>query len=388
MSVEVAMSLFLLTFLLLYGGMHLYLFAKIRGAFHLSAVGTIGLIIVMVIMILAPIIVRMSERYGYEALARVMSYTGYIWMGVLLLFFTISLLFDLYHLLIYAGGLILHKDFSYLRISPLYTFVLPLLISLGINTYGYFEAKNIRVENITIKSAKIPEASGRIRIAQISDVHIGLIVRNERLQQMVEEVKKLEPDIVVSTGDLVDGQLNNLEGPAALLRDIRPRLGKFAVTGNHEFYAGIRQALDFMRDAGFVVLRGEGVNVAGVINIAGVDDPAGGRYGLSSGASEQSVLSKLSGKYFTLLLKHQPVVNGAVSGSFDLQLSGHTHGGQIFPFNLVTSRFFHYHRGYFNLPNHSYLYVNRGAGTWGPPIRFLSPPEITVIDLIHDKTLE
>jgi len=383
-----AMSLFLLTFFLIYGGMHLYLFARIRGAFHLGAWGNIGLAIFVVIMVLAPIIVRLSERYGYEAFARFMSYTGYIWMGVLLLFFTISLFFDLYRLLIYTGGLILHRDLSYLRIPPIHLFILPLLISLGINTYGYFEAKNIRIEKMTIKSAKIPEASGRIRIVQISDVHIGLIVRNERLQRMVEEVKKAEPDILVSTGDLVDGQLNNLEGPTALLRDIRPRLGKFAITGNHEFYAGIREALDFIQDAGFVVLRGEGLNVAGLINIAGVDDPAGTRYGLSIGISENIALSKLSGKYFTLLLKHQPAVNGAATGSFDLQLSGHTHGGQIFPFNLVTSRFFAYHRGYFNLPNHAYLYVSRGAGTWGPPIRFLSPPEITVIDLIHDKTLE
>jgi hypothetical protein len=173
-----------------------------------------------------------------------------------------------------------------------------------------------------------------------------------------------------------------------LLQEINPRYGKFAVTGNHEFFAGLGHVLDFMRGAGFVVLRGEGVNVAGMINIAGVDDPAGARYGLSSGISEHGMLSKLSGKHFTLLLKHQPVVNGAVSGLFDLQLSGHTHGGQMFPFNFVTSRFFQYHRGSFDLPNHSYLYVNRGAGTWGPPIRFLAPPEITVVDLVPEKNTQ
>src|SRR5512137_3028609 len=228
------MTLFLLTFFFVYGGMHLYLFVKIRGAFHLSTIGSLCLIIFMVIMILAPVVVRMSERYGYETFARFMSYTGYIWMGVMLLFFIISLLLDLSRLLIYTGGLILHRDFSYLKVPPLHAFILPLLLSLGINAYGYFEAKNIRVENITITSAKIPESVGTIRIVQMSDVHIGLIVRNERLQRIVEEAKKLKPDIVVSTGDLVDGQLNDLEGPAALLRDIRPRLGKFAVTGNHE----------------------------------------------------------------------------------------------------------------------------------------------------------
>ncbi|HYA15226.1 MAG TPA: metallophosphoesterase [Syntrophales bacterium] len=379
------MILFLLTFFLVYGGAHLYLFAKIRGTFHLSIVANISLIIFMVIMILAPIVVRISERYGYETFARFMSYTGYIWMGVLFLFFVSSLFFDLYRLLTYTGSHITRRDLSHLAVTPVYAFMIPLLISLGINTYGYFEAKNIRIEKMTIQSPKIPEAVGRIRIVQMSDVHIGLIVRDERLQRIIEEIKKAEPDILVATGDLLDGQINRLEEPLALLRDISPRYGKFAITGNHEFFAGIDQAVAFMKDAGFVVLRGEGLNVAGMINIAGVDDPTGISFGLARPVSEKVLLSGLSGQYFTILLKHQPDVDNDAAGYFNLQLSGHTHGGQIFPFNFVTKLFFPFNRGYFNLPYHSHLYVSRGAGTWGPPIRFLSPPEIAVIDLIHDK---
>jgi len=380
------MTLFLLTFFLIYGGMHVYLFAKIRAAFHFSTAANTGLIIIMVFMVLAPIFVRMSERYGHEALARFLSYTGYIWMGVILIFFCASLLFDIYRFLIYISSLILHKDFSHLNVSPVTVLVVPLLIAFSINTYGYFEAKNIRTEHITIKSAKIPDSTGRVRIVQISDVHIGLIVRNERLKEIVEVIKQAEPDILVSTGDLVDGQLNNLVEPSALLRDVRARYGKFAITGNHEFYAGLGQAIDFMQSAGFIVLRGEGVNVAGILNIAGVDDPAGKSFSLSREVSEKDMLSGLPGQYFTVFLKHQPNVNGKATDVFDLQLSGHTHGGQIFPFNLVTQRFFPFHAGYFTLSNQSHLYVSMGTGTWGPPIRFLSPPEITVIDLIHDKT--
>ena len=378
------MTLFLLTFFLVYGGAHLYLFAKIKGAFHLSTGANVALIILIVIMILAPIVVRTSERYGYEALARFMSYAGYIWMGVLFLFFVSSLLFDLYRLLTYTGTLILRRDLSHLVPVPLYTFIIPVLISLGINIYGYFEAKNIRIEKITIQSSKIPEAVGRIRIVQMSDVHIGLIVRDERLQRIVEEIKKADPDILVATGDLLDGQINHLEEPLAILRAINPRYGKFAITGNHEFFAGMDQALAFIKDAGFVVLRGEGLNVAGMINIAGVDDPTGVRFGLARQVSERKMLSELAGRYFTLFLKHQPVIDNDAVGYFDLQLSGHTHGGQIFPFNFVTKRFYPLDRGFFNLSNHSRLYVSRGAGTWGPPVRFLSPPEIAVIDLIYD----
>jgi hypothetical protein len=121
-----------------------------------------------------------------------------------------------------------------------------------------------------------------------------------------------------------------------------------------------------------------------MINIAGVDDPTGVRFGLARQVSERKMLSELAGRYFTLFLKHQPVIDNDAVGYFDLQLSGHTHGGQIFPFNFVTKRFYPLDRGFFNLSNHSRLYVSRGAGTWGPPVRFLSPPEIAVIDLIYD----
>jgi len=379
------MTLFLLTFFLVYGGAHLYLFAKIKAVLHPGVGAGIGLIILMVIMILAPIAVRITERYGYETLARFLSYTGYIWMGVLFLFFVSSLLFDFYRLLTYTGSLVLRRDLSHLAIAPVYAFMIPILISLGINTYGYFEAKNIRIEKITIKSSKIPVAVGRIRIVQMSDVHVGLIVRDERLQRIVDEVKKTDPDILVATGDLLDGQINRLEEPLAILREINPPYGKFAVTGNHEFFAGIDQALAFMKDAGLVVLQGEGLNVAGMINIAGVDDPTGVRFGLARPVSEKAMLSGLAGQYFTILLKHQPVVDNDAAGYFDLQISGHTHGGQIFPFNFVTKQFYPLNRGFFNLTNRSRLYVSRGAGTWGPPVRFLSPPEIAVIDLIYDE---
>lgn len=380
------MSLFLLTFFLIYGGVHLYLFAKIKGAFHPGAAANVILIIIIVLMILAPIVVRLCERYGYDTLASIISYAGYLWMGVLFLFFVSSLLLDIYHLLIRAGALVSHRDFSYLILSPLYAFLLPLIISSGINAYGYFEAKDIKTEKITIASPKIPEAAGRIRIVQISDVHIGIIVRGERLKRIAEEVKKAQPDILVSTGDLVDGQIDNLTEHAIFLRDVQPRYGKFAITGNHEFYAGLGQALDFTRSAGFAILREEGINVAGAINLAGVDDPTVDSLGLPKEISEKEVLSGLSRQHFTVLLKHRPVLEKDSVGYFDLQLSGHTHNGQIFPFNFIVRRYYPLITGYFNLPNDAHLYVSRGTGTWGPPIRFLSPPEITVIDLIHERT--
>ena len=154
------------------------------------------------------------------------------------------------------------------------------------------------------------------------------------------------------------------------------------MTGNHEFYAGIDDAIDFITRSGFILLRGEVATVAGVIDLAGVDDPTIRRFSPHGGLSDREVLSLGSSDRFTILLKHQPLVEKDAPGTFDLQLSGHTHRGQIFPFSLITSRFFSYHSGNFHLAKGALLHVSRGTGTWGPPIRFFSPPEITVIDLI------
>ncbi|OPY86369.1 MAG: putative metallophosphoesterase [Syntrophus sp. PtaU1.Bin208] len=130
------------------------------------------------------------------------------------------------------------------------------------------------------------------------------------------------------------------------------------------------------------MLRGKGVTVAGMINIVGIDDPAGRVAGQYRPVGEGALLGTLPAQFFTLLLKHQPLVDKNALDRFDLQLSGHTHKGQIFPFSLLTRWYFPYHTGYFRLSGLSRLHVSRGTGTWGPPIRFLSPPEVTVIDLI------
>jgi predicted MPP superfamily phosphohydrolase len=385
MGVELHLVLFLLTFFILYGSLHGYVFLKVKGAFHPAAATQAVLIFLMAFLVLTPVLVRVSERFGYEGSACFLSYVGYLWMGILLLFFFVSLLLDAYRMLIYLAGRYTHGNLSFLMPSPLLIFLIPMLVSLSLNAYGYHDAKNIRTEQVTIGTAKIPRGTDRIRIVQISDVHVGMIVRRDRLEKIVDTVRQAGPDILVSTGDLVDGQIDNLMPSARLFEDIRPKYGKYAVTGNHEFYAGIDQAMAFHRSAGFRVLRGEALMAAGLINIAGVDDPAGERFGVDQNPTEKKLLSQLPRERFTLLLKHKPVPDRETFGLYDLQLSGHTHRGQIFPFSLLTGLVFPYHAGYFELPEHARLYVSRGSGTWGPPVRFLASPEVTIIDLIYQE---
>lgn len=377
--------LFIATFTSIYTSLHVYAFLKLRKAVAMSGASTAPVALFMILMILTPILVRVLESADFERTAKGFAYVGYTWMGFLFLFVVAALTVDVWRLLVYLVEAVLKTDLNFLKVSARQAFFLPLFAGVLAAGYGMNEALNIRTETLVLKSPKITRP---IRIAQISDVHLGLLVREGRLAKILGKVKAASPDILVSTGDLVDGQTDSLNGVGNLLREIQPPLGKFAVTGNHEFYAGLERSLEFTKQAGFRVLRGEAASVDGLIQIAGVDDPAVRGYGRSREVPEKELLSGLSQDRFTLLLKHRPHVEESSPGLFDLQLSGHAHKGQIFPFSLIHYVLFPYIAGLYDLPSGSYLYVSRGSGTWGPPIRFLAPPEVTIIDLVPHKSAQ
>ena len=375
------MSLFLAVFFMLYAGMHGYAFIKAGAAFAFGAAANIALVLFMLVMLFMPFIIHNLEKYGFDTAARPAAFAGYTWMGVLFLFCSAAAPIDCYRFAIDALGFFSKRDYEHMSVSDYHLFMTALIISLLIAVYGYFEANSVRTERIVVRTPKISRELGLIRIVQISDVHLGLIVREDRLGRILAVVKKAGPDMLVSTGDLVDGQISRRNGLAAMLQEITPRYGKFAVTGNHEFYAGIEQSLNFTKEAGFTMLRGNAAS--GPITVAGVDDPTAKAFGLSPAISEKTLLQKLTGNAFILLLKHRPLVDKNSNGLFDLQISGHVHKGQIFPFSILTKIYYTVDAGYKKLPGKAHLYVSRGSGTWGPPIRFLAPPEVTIIDLVH-----
>ena len=377
------MTSFLLVYLSVYSFAHFYLFRKIRMAFQPGHAVNRTIILFMTTMIVAPIMVRVAERAGIETGARFWAYVSFSWMGLFFLFMMLAAMIEVIRFTLKATG-IQHQTPGRTRISLRQLFALQAIVALAIYGYGLYEATDIRVERIEIASPKITAQSGKIRLAQISDVHLGLIIREGRLNRIIARIQESEPDILVSTGDLVDGQLNHLSREAELLAALQPPLGKIAIAGNHEFYAGLQEALDFTEAAGFTILRNQG-RIVGGINIVGVDDPAAKSFGAAPALSESALLSAQPREFFTILLKHRPDIDPDSLGLFDLQLSGHTHKGQIFPFNLLTWLFHPQRAGQLTSLKSGFLYLNRGTGTWGPPIRFLAPPEVTIIDLVPAK---
>lgn len=378
------MSLFLITYFSIYSALHFYLFIKARAAFFFGPGPGVTLGVFMAVMVVAPVAVRLLDRQGAILPARSLAYLGYAWMGLIFFLFWLSLCLDFYNLAVRLVGTLTGSPTTRLLLTGKRAFLSLLVLSIGLGLWATVEAWRIRLERVEVEVGKLPPHLDQLKVVQISDLHVGLIVGEPQLQRILSLVRAAEPDLLVCTGDLVDAQMDHLNHLASLLEQVRPPLGKFAVAGNHEFYAGIDHSERFLTSAGFTLLRGTREIAGGLVAVAGVDDPAG-LYRqpavLSPDQQEAAALAGQGSPLLTLLLKHRPSVRTESLGHFDLQLSGHTHKGQIFPFTLITRLFYPRQNGLHRLEGGSLLYVSRGAGTWGPPMRFLAPPEVTLITL-------
>ncbi|HBA72915.1 MAG: hypothetical protein A2X85_10550 [Geobacteraceae bacterium GWF2_54_21] len=381
------MSIFLISFISIYGGMHAYAFLRMRSLYTPGNATTALLASWMILMTIAPLLVRFFERSGMDRIALLIAWPGYIWMGFLFLLVTALLPMET----ICAVNLLAKRSYSFAAegfLSAASTFRLALLIALVASIYAIFEANWIRSEHVTISTGKLPAGVSRIRVVQVSDIHLGLLLREIRLARIIKTIREARPDILVSTGDLVDGRLSREEilphqrTLAAMLSAVPAPAGKFAVVGNHEVFAGLRQAIVFTRSAGFTVLRGQSVALPSGITITGIDDPVVSRVERSGQRSEKALLEALPAGSFRLLLKHRPLIPPGSDGRFDLQLSGHVHKGQLFPFNFLVKLTHPFPCGTSTTAAGSQLHVSRGTGTWGPPMRLFAPPEVTVIDII------
>ena len=375
------MSMFFIIFFSLYAALHAYVFIKTWNAFKFGTSTGSVIAFAFLVCLFMPLLVRSLEHTGHEGIARVIGYAGYMWMCMIFIFFVISVSIDISRLCIIIFYSIAKINLPNTIHSSLVFFLVSAVASIAITAYGYHEARAVRTERIGIETSKLPPGINRLTIVQISDVHLGLINKDVPLRRVVDIIKSINPDIVVSTGDLVDGQINTLNGLSGLLKEVNPRYGKYAIMGNHEFYAGVRVSEDFTREAGFLMLRQRAITIKNIVNIVGVDDTDHWHRGRS--VSDREVLEKVSRTIFTVFLKHRPVVEHDLLELFDLQLSGHTHGGQIYPFRYITQVSFPMVSGQYPVGDNTLVYVSRGTGTWGPPIRFLTPPEITVFEIMR-----
>ncbi|MFE1455463.1 metallophosphoesterase [Streptomyces sp. NPDC058735] len=248
--------------------------------------------------------------------------------------------------------------------------------TVGYGTHGVLRGP--RVKRVTVPLAKLPRAAHGYRIAVVSDVHLGPVLGRGFAQKVVDTINSTQPDLIAVVGDLVDGSVKDLGPAAAPLARLKARHGSYFVTGNHEYFSGAEQWVDEVRRLGLDPLENARRELPH-FDLAGVNDVAGENEG--QGPDFARALGDRDTARACVLLAHQPVqIHDAVDHGVDLQLSGHTHGGQLWPGNLIASGANPTLAGLERYGD-TQLYVSRGAGAWGPPTRVGAPSDITVIEL-------
>ncbi|WP_031035019.1 metallophosphoesterase [Streptomyces sp. NRRL F-5650] len=248
--------------------------------------------------------------------------------------------------------------------------------TVGYGTYGVLSGP--KVKRVTVPLAKLPRAAHGFRIAVVSDIHLGPVLGRGFAQKVVDTINSTQPDLIAVVGDLVDGSVKDLGPAAAPLAGLKARHGAYFVTGNHEYFSGAEQWVAEVRRLGLLPLENARTelphfDLAGVNDVAGEDEGQGPDYDRALGDRDRSRAC--------VLLAHQPVqIHDAVDHGVDLQLSGHTHGGQLWPGSLVAGAANPTLAGLERYGD-TQLYVSRGAGAWGPPTRVGAPSDITVIEL-------
>ncbi|WP_327431142.1 metallophosphoesterase [Streptomyces sp. NBC_01236] len=248
--------------------------------------------------------------------------------------------------------------------------------TVGYGTYGVLRGP--RVKRVTVPLAKLPRSAHGYRIAVVSDIHLGPVLGRGFAQKVVDTINSTQPDLIAVVGDLVDGSVKDLGPAAAPLARLRARHGAFFVTGNHEYFSGAAQWVREVRELGIQPLENARTELAG-FDLAGVNDVQGESEG--QGPDFGKALGDRDASRACVLLAHQPVqIHEAVRYGVDLQLSGHTHGGQLWPGNFIAEAANPTLAGLERYGD-TQLYVSRGAGAWGPPTRVGAPSDITVVEL-------
>jgi predicted MPP superfamily phosphohydrolase len=393
---------FFLIFFTISGLLAAYITWRLFGRVALRFRWKITIALGIVAAIFAPVLSIMLRSSGFDNLGlHLLTWAGYLAVGFLSFIFSYLVIRDLVWMLL-GGFKMIQARLSKPALPPAetrqienpsrrgfivnamnYGVVAAATLSTG---YGIAEAKQTpQVKRVPIKIDHLPPELDGFKIVQITDLHVNPTFRRAAVKDIVAVVNTLDADIVALTGDLVDGSVAQLGFDVAPLKQLNSVSGNFFVTGNHEYYSGVVEWIAEVKRLGFSVLLNEHLVITrgrARMVLAGVTDYRGGNFLPDHRSDPQKALNGAPPAAVKILLAHQPKnIFDAAKAGYDLQISGHTHGGQFFPWNLLIGFAQPYVSGLHTHQN-TRIYVSRGTGYWGPPLRVGSPSEITLIKLI------
>ncbi|WP_150698737.1 metallophosphoesterase [Pandoraea terrae] len=370
--------LFLAVFALLHAYIGWRLLPVLPVAMPWKVLGALGLAASCVLIPVG----MMGRSIQKQPLSDYLSWAGMLCVGIFSSLFVLTLLRDA---MLFVVPLFTPVDTQLVARSA----VLVLILAAFATVVGFFNARRLaQVVEVDVPLAGLPAALHGFTIAQISDIHVGSTIKRGYVDAIVDAVNALKPDMVAVTGDLVDGGVSALSEHTAPLARLCARHGAFFVTGNHEYYSGAPAWTTELRRLGLNVLENAHVVLehdGAALVVAGVTDFSAHHFDPAKRSDAQAAIAGAPQGMPRILLAHQPrSAQAAEAAGFDLQLSGHTHGGQFWPWMYFVPLQQPFVAGLHRL-NRLWVYVSRGTGYWGPPKRFGAPSEITRLRLVPAK---
>ena len=374
--------IFLSIVLFIYFVVNFYIFR--RGWQALSGAGTYRTIFLIsfLFLVLSYPLGRFGEQLSRNGFTEFLVYIGSFYLGIMVyaLFFVliIDFLRLINHFTGFFPGFIRENGQKSAEFATLFVAVVTVLIVLA----GHINTLYPRIRTMELAIPKMAGNISELNVVVASDIHLGTIIRNGHLERIIDRINSLDPDIVLLPGDIVDEDVGPLidQNMSVTLEKIKSRLGVYAITGNHEYFGGVERAVAYIEKGNITVLQDTLVKVADAFYVIGRKDRMAERMG-NGRKSLADIMSGVDHKYPLILMDHQPYgLDEARRNGVDLQLSGHTHHGQLFPFNYITRAVYELSWGYLQKGSTHY-YVSCGVGTWGPPVRTNSIPEIVQFKL-------
>jgi uncharacterized protein len=364
-------ALFLTIVLSVWALMHAYVFWRLASVPWVMAHATRRQLIIAAVVFWAGYpLARMLNSHHYPAIGMPLEFLATIWLGFLFLALAALLVVDICTL----GGLLL----------PQYATRLPGWAVLGAAILSLIAlAQGLRppvIRDAEIRLPGLPRERDGLTVVAVSDMHLGTLLGQRWMSRLIEQIDTLEPEAVFIVGDLVDGNVDRVQALLPVLRKLQAPLGVWCVTGNHEYYAGVERSVALMESAGYHVLRDRWAEPAPGLVVAGVDDLTARRqFGFQDRPLDQALTNRPAGA--VILLSHTPWdADRAAAAGVGLMLSGHTHNGQIWPFNYLVRLRYPFLSGQYQVQGMTLL-VGKGCGTWGPRMRLWGPGEILRLKL-------
>ena len=375
--------IFFSAFFAVYSLVNVYIFIKIGRILPHNTASKAIYIISCVLVSFSFLAGRLLEKVTICTVSDFFIWVGSFWMA----FMVYLLIFFLCKDFLFASNRLLHWMPHVIADNPhkmnVISTVVIMITTAVIVFAGHLNSISPVVKKFDISIDKPAGNVKKLNVVMVSDIHLGIIISNSRLRTLVHSINELEPDIVLLVGDIVDEDITPVieQNLGETLRNIKARYGTFAITGNHEFIGGVEKAVAYLKDHNIRVLRDRYVLIDNAFYLAGREDRSVERFNGTTRKSLSEILKDVDASLPVILMDHQhnDIDEGGRAG-VDLQLSGHTHHGQLWPFNHITSAIFSVSYGYKKI-NNTHVYVSSGYGTWGPPVRTSSRAEIVNIHI-------